>query len=63
MGDAEEGPECPKCKPGNESIRAYRRAQEESREGHGLFLEALGRGGGLGVVSEFLGRGVMGGVD
>ncbi|KAI9666733.1 MAG: hypothetical protein M1831_001508 [Alyxoria varia] len=59
------GIECPSCAPSNEVIRGIRRAQEGSRDKHGVFVDALGRsagrGGGLRVVGEWMGRGVFGG--
>ncbi|KAK4999637.1 Vacuolar protein sorting-associated protein 11 [Elasticomyces elasticus] len=52
--------ECPICAPGNATVRAIRRAQEESAGRHELFLDALGRSGDrFGTVSEWFGRGVM----
>ncbi|KAI9679526.1 MAG: hypothetical protein M1817_005548 [Caeruleum heppii] len=58
---AEDVGECPVCKGGNDTVRAIRRAQEESAEKHGLFLDALGRSTDkFGTVGEFFGRGVVG---
>ena len=52
--------ECPKCAPTNSSIRAFRKAQEESAERHEMFTDALNRSRDkFGTVSEFFGRGVM----
>ncbi|OCK80625.1 vacuolar protein sorting protein-like protein [Lepidopterella palustris CBS 459.81] len=60
-GDEDESVECPICAPQNETIRAIRRAQEESADRHDLFLDALGRSRDkFGTVSEWFGRGVMG---
>ena len=59
-GEEEIEGDCPLCRKDNETIRAIRRAQDESAERHDLFKDALGRGRDkLGVVSEFFGRGVM----
>ena len=53
--------ECPLCKPQNDTIRAIRRAQVESTEGHELFRAALQRSSErFATVAEFFGRGVMG---
>ncbi|MCJ1321627.1 hypothetical protein MMC15_006972 [Xylographa vitiligo] len=53
--------ECPACEKQNATIRAIRRAQEDSAERHELFREALsGSRDRLGTVAEFFGRGVMG---
>jgi hypothetical protein len=62
MPDAEdEEVECPICAPGNATIKAIRKAQEESAGRHELFQDALGRAGDkFGTVSEWFGRGVMG---
>ena len=61
---AEEGDgygECPVCEKQNATIRAIRRAQEDSAERHDMFLEALRRSRDrFGTVAEFFGRGVMG---
>jgi vacuolar protein sorting-associated protein 11 len=57
----DEVPECPKCAPANQNIRAFRKAQEESADRHELFVDALGRSKErFATVSEFFGRGVMG---
>ena len=52
--------DCPKCKKDNDTIRAIRKAQDESADRHDMFLDALVRSGDkLGTISEFFGRGVM----
>ncbi|TVY82243.1 Vacuolar protein-sorting-associated protein 11-like protein [Lachnellula suecica] len=52
--------ECPNCRKDNDTIRAIRRAQEESADKHDMFLDALARSGDkFGTISEFFGRGVM----
>lgn len=52
--------ECPNCRKDNDTIRAIRRAQEESADKHDMFLDALTRSGDkFGTISEFFGRGVM----
>lgn len=52
--------DCPKCKQGNDIIRAIRRADEETADRHDMFLDALARSGDkFGTISEFFGRGVM----
>ena len=56
-----EDAECPLCAPQNATIKAIKKAQEESAERHDLFLDALGRSRDkFGIVSEWFGRGVMG---
>jgi hypothetical protein len=56
----EETAECPVCAQGNATIKAIRRAQEESAERHDMFADALGRSNDrFGTVAEFFGRGVM----
>lgn len=53
--------ECPICASQNATIKAIKRAQEESAERHELFLDALSRSSDrFGTVSEWFGRGVMG---
>ena len=52
--------ECPKCAAQNNSIRAFRKAQEDSADRHDMFQDALQRSGDkFGTISEFFGRGVM----
>jgi hypothetical protein len=52
--------DCPNCKRDNDTIRAIRKAQEESSERHDMFMDALTRSGDrFGTISEFFGRGVM----
>ena len=53
--------ECPVCAPQNATVKAIRRAQDESAERHELFLDALKRSkDGFGTISEWFGRGVIG---
>lgn len=53
--------ECPICAPQNATVRAIRRAQEESAGRHEMFVDALDRSADrFGTVSEWFGRGVMG---
>jgi tetratricopeptide (TPR) repeat protein len=57
---ADQGGECPICKPSNDTIKAIRRAQIEHTGQHELFKDALERSSDrFGTVSEFFGRGVM----
>ena len=52
--------ECPKCAAANNSIRAFRKAQEDSADRHDMFQDALQRSRDkFGTISEFFGRGVM----
>jgi hypothetical protein len=52
--------DCPKCRKDNDTIRAIRRAQDETADRHDMFLDALERSDDkFGTVSEFFGRGVM----
>lgn len=52
--------ECPICAPQNATIRAIRKAQEESATRHDLFLDALSRSRDkFGTISEWFGRGVL----
>lgn len=52
--------DCPKCKKDNDTIRAIRKAQDESADRHDMFLDALARSKDkFGTISEFFGRGVM----
>jgi hypothetical protein len=44
----------------NDTIRAIRRAQDESADRHDMFQDALARSHDkFGTISEFFGRGVM----
>ena len=52
--------ECPNCASQNATIRAIRKAQDDAADRQDLFKEQMDSGGGLAVVSEFFGRGVMG---
>lgn len=52
--------ECPLCAPQNRTVRAIRRAQEESAGRHELFADELGRSGDrFGTVGDWFARGVM----
>ncbi|TVY30984.1 Vacuolar protein sorting-associated protein 11-like protein, partial [Lachnellula hyalina] len=52
--------ECPKCRNQTDTIRAVRRAQEESTDKHDMFLDALARSDDrFGTISQFFGSGVM----
>lgn len=56
----EDDVECPICTPQNQTVRAIKKAQEESATRNDLFADALGRSGErFGTVSEWFGRGVM----
>jgi hypothetical protein len=56
----EEEVECPMCAQQNQTVRAIKRAQEESATRNDLFADALGRSGErFGTISEWFGRGVM----
>ncbi len=58
--DDDERAECPVCAPQNATVRAIRKAQDESADRHDLFLDALARSRDkFGTVSEWFGRGVM----
>lgn len=51
---------CPRCRKDNDTIRAIRKAQDESADRHDMFLDALSRSSDkFGTISEFFGRGVM----
>lgn len=57
---SDENAECPVCASQNATVRAIRRAQEESAERHDIFKEALSRSRDkFGTISEFFGRGIM----
>ncbi|KAI9809940.1 MAG: hypothetical protein M1825_000373 [Sarcosagium campestre] len=52
--------ECPLCAGQNATIKAIRRAQDESADRHDMFKDALQRSDDkFGTISEFFGRGVM----
>jgi hypothetical protein len=52
--------ECPVCAPQNATVKAIRKAQDESANRHDLFLDALNRSRDkFGTISEWFGRGVM----
>jgi hypothetical protein len=52
--------DCPKCKKDNDTIRAIRKAQDETADKHDMFLNELARSRDkFGTISEFFGRGVM----
>lgn len=56
--------ECPHCGPSHATVRALRRAQEESRGKHEVFMADLERaptGERFGIVAGWLGRGALGG--
>jgi len=56
----EENVECPICSSQNATIKAIKRAQDESADRHDLFLDALNRSSDkFGTISEWFGRGVM----
>jgi vacuolar protein sorting-associated protein 11 len=62
MREDDDGTECPICAPQNATIRAIRKAQEESASRHDLFQDALARSRNkFSTISEWFGRGVMGG--
>merc|ERR1712093_703248 len=51
---------CPNCRKDNDTVRAIRKAQDESADRHDMFLDALARSNDkFGTISEFFGRGVM----
>ena len=51
---------CPTCRKDNDTIRAIRRAQDETADKHDMFLNELARSSDkFGTISEFFGRGVM----
>lgn len=51
---------CTVCKKDNDTIRAIRKAQDESADRHDMFLDALARSNDkFSTISEFFGRGVM----
>jgi hypothetical protein len=52
--------DCPICRKDNDTIRAIRKAQDESADRHDMFEDALARSNDkFGTISEFFGRGVM----
>ncbi|TID21706.1 vacuolar protein sorting-associated protein 11 [Venturia nashicola] len=52
--------ECPLCSGKNATVKAIRKAQEESADRHDMFQDALARSRDkFGTISEWLGRGVM----
>lgn len=56
----EDKTECPKCAQSNSTIKAIRRAQEESADRHDMFQDALQRSHDrFGTIAEFFGRGVL----
>lgn len=60
----EENIECPKCAQSNATIRAIRKAQDESADRHDMFQDALQRSHDrFGTIAEFFGRGVLGGLQ
>ncbi|KAI9774325.1 MAG: hypothetical protein M1840_004219 [Geoglossum simile] len=60
LNQVDDNVECPKCATQNATIRAIKRAQDESADRHDMFLDALQRSNDkFGTISEFYGRGVM----
>ncbi|KAI9744891.1 MAG: hypothetical protein M1818_001816 [Claussenomyces sp. TS43310] len=56
----EDKTECPVCAQSNATIRAIRKAQDESADRHDMFQDALQRSNDrFGTISEFFGRGVI----
>jgi len=56
----EEDIECPLCAQENATIKAIKRAQDESADRHDLFKDALDRSRDkFGTITEWYGRGVM----
>jgi hypothetical protein len=52
--------DCPKCRKDNDTIRAIKKAQDETADRHDMFLDTLERRSDkFGTVSEFFGHGVM----
>jgi hypothetical protein len=52
--------ECTQCAQNNSTIRAIRKAQDESADRHDMFQDALRRSHDkFGTIAEFFGRGVM----
>lgn len=52
--------DCPICRKDNDTIRAIRKAQDESADRHDMFQDVLARSKDkFGTISEFFGRGVM----
>ncbi|MCJ1311962.1 hypothetical protein MMC25_005636 [Agyrium rufum] len=61
LTQVDDNAECPQCSKQNATIRAIRRAQEDSADRHEMFQEALKRSREkFGTIGEFFGRGVMG---
>lgn len=59
-GEDEDDVECPVCASQNATVKAIKRAQDESADRHDLLLDALSRSSDkFGTVSEWFGRGVM----
>ncbi|KAI4131009.1 MAG: hypothetical protein LQ347_003148 [Umbilicaria vellea] len=60
LNQVDDSVECPVCATQNATIRAIRKAQEESADRHDMFQDALQRSWDkFGTISEFFGRGVM----
>jgi vacuolar protein sorting-associated protein 11 len=56
----EDKAECSQCAQNNSTIRAIRKAQDESADKHDMFQDALRRSNDkFGTIAEFFGRGVM----
>jgi len=59
-GASVESVECPLCAPQNSTIRAIKKAQDESKDRHELFKDALSHSrDGFATITEWFGRGVM----
>lgn len=59
-GQSLESIDCPNCAAQNSTVRAIKQAQDENKEKHEVFKEALGRSrDGFGTVADWFGRGVM----
>ena len=60
LNQVDENIDCPLCSKQNATIRAIRKAQEESADKHEMFQDVLQRSRDkFGTISEFFGRGVM----
>ncbi|KAI9828141.1 MAG: hypothetical protein M1832_003668 [Thelocarpon impressellum] len=60
LNQVDDDVECPLCASENATIRAIRKAQEESADRHDMFRDALERSNDrFGTISEFFGRGVL----
>lgn len=62
MEGEDEKLECPMCANDNRTIRALVQSAEEWSDKHEVFKDALAQSkDGFATVSDFIGRGVMGG--